>query len=239
MDSFATLGGEAVKLGRVLVSWGGPWIARAVLDAPTLPEPDPFGAELVIAGVVFRGSMLVDESGEVVETGSACVLGGAAGWRRPIDALGYTNDGGVLASTVIRDAAELVGERFEIVAGVDPQSPTARELNLGRGFFHFGRRPAAEVVERIAPGRWWVGPDGTTRIGARPRPFTKAGTYEVLRWWPLSRRAELVVESPLTLVPGAVLLPEGPLTVPRTIGAVEFVISPRRFRAFVTLGAPL
>ena len=87
----------------------------------------------------------------------ARLVGGAAGWHKPVQARAYNNPGGVALSQVLRDAAIEVGESVNVIS----------DGPIGNFFFRYADK-ASRVLRTLAGPLWWVSPDGTTQVGARP-----------------------------------------------------------------------
>jgi hypothetical protein len=187
----ATLAGKRITRARVHVPAWGTWYAEASLDS----EATLSGAvELVLNDATFRGTVLAGGPG--LGRSEYRVVGGAGGWGKPLPKKSYANDAGVKLATVVADAAREAGETFD--------ATTASSTRLGPCW----TRPAdiaGRVLEQVAPSAWYVGADGTTRLGRRA-VTQYAG--KATRTAPVDRarkRVTLAAEALADIVPGVVV----------------------------------
>lgn len=162
--STATLNGLPALAARVSMPAWGLWWAEVECSGPE-----------VLAGPVtlaFDGLTLI---GTIVTAGAYQtrtryrIVAGAGGWGRTIAAKSYSNDLGVKASLVLRDAALACGETI----GVAPVG------NVGPAFVR-AEGPASRVLDALAPRGWYVDDAGLTHIGRRPAAtFTGAASRMV------------------------------------------------------------
>jgi len=152
--STATLAGHRVTHARVhLPAWGVWWAEVSIDEEAELAGRIPLNvADLALSGTVMSGG--IGPKGRA----SYRLAGGAGGWGKSIAARSYANDAGLKAATVISDAASACGETLDAAT-----LPTTR---LGPAFVREAA-PAARVLEQVVPEAWYVGEDGTTRIGKR------------------------------------------------------------------------
>lgn len=187
--SNATLGGYLATHARADIPAWGAWYAEASIDG----EHTLAGAvELRIADLVLKGAVL--SGGPDAGRSHYRIVAGAGGWGKTIDRKSYVNDLGVSVATVVRDAAEAVGETVEL-------DTTDR---LGPAFVR-PEGPAARVLELVAPGAWYIGEDGVTRLGARPvapltTPNVTHGPLDLARG-----TVTLAAESIARILPGCVV----------------------------------
>lgn len=155
-----TLSGHSVVSARVMLpTWGVWWAEVTLTEGADLEGPVVLSLEgLALAGSVMSGG---------VYAGAARyrIAGGAGGWGRVLPPKSYANDAGVKASTIIADAAAACGEMVDV-------SPLAG-VSVGPAYVREGG-PAGRVLEAVAPRGWYVGEDGVTRIGRRPRTAVTA-----------------------------------------------------------------
>lgn len=149
----------------VLPRWGI-WSATVELDRgdSTLAGAVvlTFGA-LTLKGTIRRG-------GAYVGSGRYRIYGGADGWSLTIPETSYRPPLARL-STVIADAARLVGETVVLEANV--------ERTLG-SYARF-KGPASRVLNGLMPERWWIETDGVTHVGDRkvaPAPKIRFLDYD-------------------------------------------------------------
>lgn len=164
MGVTATMNGLRATSVRVNMPAWGLWHADVALDGEhtITGRVDLKVADLSLVGAVLSGGPSKGRS-------FFRVVAGAGGWGKTIEPEGYANDAGVKVSTVVTDAARLVGETFD--ATTAPAS-----MRTGPSFARPEGR-ASLVIERVAPRGWYVGEDGVTRIGLRAAvPFTGVAT---------------------------------------------------------------
>jgi len=188
--SIASLSGYRATSARVQLPAWGIWFADVTIDAEaTLAGPVALQvADLALSGTVLSG-------GPYRGSSSYRIIGGAGGWGRELPAKGYSQDAGVKSAKVAGDAAAEAGETLDVsaLAGASPGYAFAREAG-----------PAARVLEQLAPRGWYVGEDGVSRIGRRPR--RELTTPAVRMTLDVSRgMATLAAESIAELVPGVVV----------------------------------
>lgn len=100
---------------------------------------------------------------------SARLAGGYGGWHKAVSAQAYVGPT-VRMSTVLGDAATLVGERVTL---------DVADGNLAR--FTREAAPASRVLRQVAGPLWWVAPDGVTHVGPRVGVAIKSA-FDVLSW---------------------------------------------------------
>lgn len=158
----ATFAGQRVTGARANIPEWGCWYGEAAIDGEfTLSGR----VELQIADLVLKGTVL---SGGPDKGRSAYrIVAGAGGWGRTIKAFSYADDASTKVSKVVADAAAAAGETFDLTTIPN----TAR---VGANFVR-PEGPASSVLELVAPGAWYVGEDGITRLGKRPPGVLPAG----------------------------------------------------------------
>jgi hypothetical protein len=189
--STATLAGHRVTHARVtLPAWGAFW-AEVSLDE-----------EVSLSGRVALSVADLQLSGTVMSGGpgpkgrsSFRLAGGAGAWGKKIPAKSYANDAGVKASTILVDAAKACGETL------DPT--TIPDVRLGPAWTR-EEAVAARALEQIAPAGWYVGQDGTTRIGKRP-PTTLTTPASIGPVDQARRCVPLAADAIAAIVPGVVV----------------------------------
>ncbi len=189
--SVATLNGNRVTSARADISAFGCWYANASVDG----EVALSGAvELKIADLTLRGTVL--SGGPAKGRSHYRIVAGAGGWGRSIKKEGYANDAGVKLSTVLGDAAALVGETLDAstMSASDKVGPSyTREAG-----------PACHLLELEAKGAWYVREDGVTCIGRRAASTLKVnathGPVDLARG-----TVTLAAESIASILPGLVV----------------------------------
>lgn len=153
----ASLSGNQVTAARCTIpAWGVSYVDVTVDSSVNLKGPVAFVlADLSLSCTVLSGG----PTGAAGRSYFRLVVG-AGGWGKTIPAKSYANDAGVKLSAVLGDAAAEAGETLD-------QTTVDQTLRLGP-YFVRPAGPACHVLEQVAPGAWYVGEDGKTRLGARP-----------------------------------------------------------------------
>jgi len=159
--SFLSLNGSRAVTGRVTLPPRGIWTAQISLaESEAIPsDVNVMVGDLSLSGTAFRAASFAGAR-------SVLIVGGKAGWRKPVSARGYTHEAGVKLSSVLGDVASDVGETIVLES----------DVAIGPSFTR--RRDIAErVLRRLTGGDWWIAPDGRTRVGPRDSsrilsPFT-------------------------------------------------------------------
>lgn len=173
--STITLNGQIVVSGSILIPPVGAWVADVVMAATgDVSSPCTLVVgDLTLIGTVYRSASFAGSK-------SARIIGGAGGWRKTIPKRGYSHDAGVLASTVLIDAARESGET--IVVDSDRQ--------LGSSWAREDGAKAERTLHLVTGGQWWIDPAGVTQTKARDTslittPFTAVawsggkGSFEI------------------------------------------------------------
>lgn len=188
MSSLAVNALRASSLG-ITVARYGPWAADVVLAGDQLLPTAKFGCRVVLGDLALTGTVFRQASfgGSV----RARIVGGALGWRNVIPAAGYDHSFGVLRSSVIKDAAQEVGEKVNIaVDGV-----------IGPHYVRF-KAKAERVLRILSGGQWWIDADGVTQVRPRPTRDVK-GQYTATQRQGGSGRFEIATENFSEWMPGA------------------------------------
>ncbi len=169
----------------------------------------PAGLVLVTFGdLELRGTIDPDHSGTFQLQTRCRVIGGAAGWWKPLATRhGWTNDAGVKASDVAQWLATQVGETLQ-------SPPTDR---LGSYFEAVEGMAAARILDLAAPG-WYVDVDGVTKWATRSS-VTDPKAYDLIDYRPDTRIARIATSTPGILQPGTQLT--GKFARPVTVRAAE------------------
>jgi hypothetical protein len=201
--SDVTLSGAVVLACTVhLPAWGVWWA-----DVETGESAAQSGAvTLSLPGLDLSGSVV---SGAPWEGRARYrVAGGAGQWGASVGAKSYANDLGVKVSTVICDAASACGETFDASTASGTVGPQwVREAG-----------PAGRQLALLAPRAWYVGEDGTTRLGARSAS-TYGADYTVMARDEAGGWVELAAADLSGLVPGATVADLEAVDVVHTLDA--------------------
>lgn len=185
---WATVSGQRVARGTLSLPLWGAWVADVVMatDAP-LPTSVVFAiGNLTLSGAVYRQTAFGGRT-------EARIVAGAGGWSKAVQARGYVNPGGVLASQVLSDAALEVGETVVV----------ASDGVLGN-FYERLNDKASRVLRAIASGggeQWWIDGSGVTHVGPRVGvPITT--DFQIEAFSGASAHARISTEDPASWLPG-------------------------------------
>jgi hypothetical protein len=122
-------------------------------------------------------------------------VAGAGGWSNPIPALAYNQPGGVMASTVLGDAALAVGELSQVDA----------DASLGAFWGRVGDRASRtlrKLALKLTSGAWYVDSAGVTHLGTRPARQIKTDFQSIDLWGGSGDVIEIATEDPASWLPG-------------------------------------
>ena len=159
--STISVNGTRVVTASFTFPFYGAWSADVVFDRVVEIE-NP--ATVVIGDLTLKGAVVRQASFGGQK--SARIVGGAGGWRNTIPPKGYAHAAGVKMSTVLDDAARLVGETISI----------ATDQTLGAHWVRDAAK-AEKLLRVLLDGQWWIDPSGVTQTKARDAtpistPFT-------------------------------------------------------------------
>lgn len=197
-------GGAPIRVlsARLLTPWKGAWLADLDLD-PDDPSsvPTSGSAVLTIGATTLTGTIDPAACGRFVAGFLLRLVAGGDGWDTTCDAQDFSNDGGVLSSSVEQSTAGLVGETV-----VD-----SAPISLGMKWVR-AAGPASRVFED--PDRdWYVDFSGVTQVASRPAATADA-SLQILTYDPVTGRVEVACDVPI--LPGTTLTDDrfdGTLTV--------------------------
>ena len=168
MSFFASVNNLQIVAGSLMIPLVGAWTADLTLATQQAVSG---AATVVIGNLTLQGTVYRSEpyGGQI----KARLVGGAAGWRKPIPSQGYGTGGGVKLGTVLRDAAKACGETINVT----------NDTTIGNAFVRvaFSTSVAGDVLwQMIAQGfipAWYIAPSGVTQTKAWPAssvstPFT-------------------------------------------------------------------
>lgn len=187
----ATLAGQRVTDAQASLPKWGCWYADAGVDG----EVTLTGAvELKIADLSLKGTVL--SGGPAKGRSNFRLVAGAGGLGKTLPKKAYRTDLGVKIATVLVDALNEAGEKFDAttISTTDTLGP-AWTRPVGT---------AADVLQLLAPQAWYVGEDGIVRLGRRPTAALSGtvthGPVDLAR-----RTVTIAAESIATIVPGVVV----------------------------------
>jgi hypothetical protein len=195
--TFATLEGHSLQRACVTVPKWGLWWADAHLVEP---ETLSGAVALKLADKELNGTII---AGGVAEgKASYRIVGGAGGWGKAISQpkKPYRNDAGMKISSVIGDAARIVGETVEDV----PTTRVGQHYAMVNG-------TASDVLNLLTPRSWRVDFDGVTRFGER-ETVVYEGEGTVTRIVPDGSIFEIATDEIGDLLPGVTVEGSQPAT---------------------------
>jgi hypothetical protein len=208
MAAFAELNGLPITSMHLVVPALGIWHADVSLGG----SADPTGPQtLTLAGSTWLGTVF--RSVTLAGEDKLRLVGGAGGWRKAIPAQQYQSQVGVPTSTVLSDAASLVGELPPVLAPTIP-------FSLGNAFVRQAGA-ASLVLQQIVGDAWWMDLSGVVQTAARPTTaitssFVVESSQGGAGWY------RIATESPGDWQPGATF--SGP-TASGSVSRVEHRIS--------------
>jgi|SRR5579884_888386 len=172
---------------RFLIPWKGVWLADVEIDPEVVTASSlPTGrVTLTVGAQVLTGTVDPRGSGRFVHTAKLRILGGGAGWDKPVTGQHFHADNGVSSTRVLSATAKQVGENVNDVTPV----------TLGIDWV----RPVGPASRVFGDRDWYVDLAGVTQYASRP-PATPDATFEVLDFDP--RRQVLHATSDVVLLPG-------------------------------------
>lgn len=203
MTDFSSYSGERVVSAKVAIPYYGTWSADIAMSSATA-MPD-VAAPLVIGDLSMIAAPA--RAASFADSRTARVVGGYGGWRKPVPRQGYRG-ANVRISTVLGDAAAIVGERVSI---------DITDVNLGRFARAAGR--ASLVLRQVAGDSWYVAPNGVTHVGPRPSGAISSD-FEVIGWSGNTGRFTISTETLADWMPGRSFTAPT-VTGTHTIGYVE------------------
>lgn len=193
MGLSASLNGFRITSARVHLPAFGAWYVEASLDTEQTIAKGA-AAKVVLSDLTLVGTVL--SGGPEKGRSDYIVIGGKGGWANDLPKKSYANDLGVKLSTILSDAATAVGETIDLGSRSAEKVGPAYVRKQG---------PAARLLERHAPGAWYVDSSGTTKLGRRAASTLSA---KVPRVSPVDHARGTVTLAPETLAdlqPGVVV----------------------------------
>jgi hypothetical protein len=154
-EMFASVNGVRVIEGRITIPFVGLWHADVRLDTTTTLPSDPKAITLTLGNLVLVGTKFraADYQGSL----RSRLVGGAAGWAKPLKKAFYKHDAGVLVSLVLGDAARELGETVSVQT----------DRSLGARWARIAMPRGARLIRQVAGDGWFITPAGVTTIGTR------------------------------------------------------------------------
>lgn len=174
-----TLNNQDIESGRLSIPEYGVWIARVRVSSEKTLASGAL-ATLVVGDQTLLGR--IRSGATYVGASSYMIVGGADGWGKPIPArTSHRNDAGVRLFEVIQELSLASGEPCDILS--DPK----RTL----GYAWIRPRGTASAVLRDLGERFWVAPDGRTKVGQRPSLGVSKALFSVDAFDPATKSATL------------------------------------------------
>jgi hypothetical protein len=196
---YATLGGERIISGEIIIPLYGMITADVVLAVPDANAQQPviqWGNASYQAAVVRMASY----SG----SRSARLVGGFGGWGTTLEPRAWSLPGGVSMAQVLTSTAAECGEKVNVP--VDRTIPS---------YFRTGNENASQVLFALAGPVWYVDGAGVTQVQNRPSS-TITNQFDVLSYSGGKGLFEVGTEDPASWVPGAIFSTPV-VTTPQTI----------------------
>lgn len=187
-----TLNGLRATDARInLPAWGVPYADVSLDSEHTLTG----AATLVVADFKLTGTIL--SGGPAIGRSFFRIVGGAGGWSKTLPKTSYSNDSGVKLATVLGDAATACGETLDTTT-ID------QAVRLGP-YWTRAEDQACTLLELLAPNAWYVGEDGKTRLGQRPKTTLTATAARTSQIDLARGTVTLASETIASIVPGIVV----------------------------------
>ena len=210
---YSDLTGVPVFMAALTIPMAGNWHVDVVCDTTVdIAGPQVFS----LAGSAWTCAPIraIDFAGRR----GVRLVGGQAGWRKPVPAKQYQAPGGVPTAMVLSDAAAFVGEP---PPALDPSmSPT-----LGAAFVRQAGL-ASLVLQSILGDSWYMAPTGIVQTAPRPTTLVPSA-FNVMDVHEPSGKYTIATESPADWMPGVTFA--GP-TANGTVNLVRHVLHVDRLR---------
>lgn len=203
---WGSVSGQRIAQGTVSMPLYGAWVADVTLATDTVLPTSVTVAigNMALEGKVYRQTAFAGRL-------EARIVAGAGGWSQIVEARGYSNPAGVLASQVLTDAALDVGETIVVT----------NDTTLGN-FYERLNDKASRVLRAIVGEQWWIDPAGITHAGTRPAtPITT--DFQVISFAGAVGRATIATEDPASWMPGATF--SSPTISQQTIASIRHVFT--------------
>jgi hypothetical protein len=205
---YANLSGARITKCDLSIPYWGLWVAD--VEMPTT-SPIPSSVTLVLADLKLTGTVM--RSDVFAGLIAARIVGGGGGWHKTVDQQEYASLTGVNVSTVLKDAAQAVGERVNVVT----------DVGLGTFFFR-EQAKASRFLRQLSGDLWYVDPSGVTQCcGATRSTSAVTSPFLIQEFDPASGRILASTENPGDWAPGR-QVSNKVLTTPRTLGYVRHTL---------------
>lgn len=224
MPLFADLSGVPVVRARVTVPWSGNWHADVTLDR-VLPAPLVGPQVLTLAGSTWVCAVV--RTGDYAGTRMARLVGGAAGWRRPVPSAALPPP---LISPIGVPLAVVLG----LAAGLALEPPPSLVGYIGSPLlgpsYVFQAGPMALVLQDVLGDSWYMDPASGVVQTAPRLPTPIVSTWAATAADDAAGRIVVATDSPGDWTPGATFL--GPV-VSGTISRVTHLLESGSLRSEV------
>lgn len=176
MGNWASLGGNRIVFGVLCIPYRGVWDADVVLATTQVLPP----LSVLTVGDL---SMVCAVTRQVAFAGqtSARLVGGTAGWRKPVAARAYQKPSGVPLSIVLGDAASDCGEVVSPLA-----MTTAQNTSLGSFAIREAGPVGRTVLRMWCEPLWWVDQSGMLQLGDRATTPASGNPIDVVHLGPIA-----------------------------------------------------
>jgi hypothetical protein len=215
VTEYASINGIArIIRGRITIPYYGLAVADVEL-ASTFAIPDQ--CQVTIADMTL--AMNVYRTDSFAGITAARLVAGFSGWLSTLPRWEYRSPPGsavpILASTVIRDVAEHVGERVNI-------DPSVGTVSLG-SYFCRDQGFASNVLRELTGSLWWVDANGVTQCGVMRAGGAVTSSFLIEDYEPARGTITASTEHPGDWVPGRTIT-NTVLTSTKTLSLVEHII---------------
>ena len=194
MSAYLSLGGQQAYEANVLIPFYGAWIADVKLaETPTalMGNQSLVIGTMTLMGNIYRGGAFAGEF-------SARMTAGYGGWSTNIGSQAYQNPTGIMASTILQDAAATVGE--QITVGAD--------YSVGTNFVREGGNPpttayvpAGKLLRQLA-SLWWIDLTGMTQVQQARTTMAIMSDFQIEEYDHGKGLFRITTENPQDWMPG-------------------------------------
>lgn len=224
-EFFASVNGQRISRASLLVPEIGVWSIEGELSEVV---PLAGRVSIVVGDLTLSGTIDKDRTGKRADRTYFRAVGGGGGWRSPVTARPWRNDGGVR----LADVATVTGTELGEVVQVD--DPEIQAATLGAYWDRLGGMVGSAVLGQLLEGRsarWWVDLEGVTRIGTRA-PKDSTGRVQVVDQSSTGRWLIVAADELAAVLPGSSFT--DPLVgASATVGDLEVLIGDASVRVRV------
>ena len=207
MTLFAEVSGTRVSKLDLMLPYYGLWAADVEIP---IDSPVPTQCVLTVADLSLVGKIVRTDSFAGLR--NARIVGGFGGWSTALPTQEYFAVTGVKVSTIMNDAASIIGEQVVV----------ANDTTVGPYFFRRTQQ-ASRLLHRFSP-LWWVDPTGKTQLGTARSAAAITTSFLIETFDPGTGRLVASTENPSDWQPGR-SVSNKTLTTPRTLSLVRHTMT--------------